>query len=95
VTDQIKYNYAAMDDAYEDMLGAGKVMRGQVEDLMGDAKALLDQMGGGFADGYEMRAQEIRSLFDDLNLRMEQRAQQLNDMFADMGVFDQKLGDGI
>ncbi len=96
MSDQIKYDYAAMDNAFEDMISAGKDMRGQVEDLMNEAKSLLDRMGGGFANGYEMKATEIRDLFfDDLNLRMENRAKQLNDMFADMGVHDQKLGDGF
>lgn len=91
----MKYDYAAMDDYYEDMLRASKDMQGQIETLMTAAHKLLVDSQGGFAKGYEEKADSIRDMFEFLNTEMQNKARTLQDMFIDMGNMDQKLGDGF
>ncbi|MDR7274268.1 hypothetical protein [Catenuloplanes atrovinosus] len=92
---QIKYDYAAMDDAYEEMLQVSKNMQSEIEALMDDARELLAASDGTFVTEYNAKAGNISEEFTRLNEEMSFRANQLQQMFSDMGVFDQKLGDGI
>lgn len=92
---QITYNYAAMDQAYEEMLRAKNTIDNEIDRLSTDAQRVLQPMGGSTVDGYNAKLTLINTEIDSLNAILEKARIELQQQFDDMGQTDRKLGDGF
>jgi len=95
MSDEIQYNYDAMDQAYENLLRATRAIEDGIETMTSDTGALLQRIGGQYAAQYESKVRVLKDDFDRLNGELTQRANILQDRFHQMGQTDIKLGDGM
>jgi hypothetical protein len=93
--DQMNYDYAAMDAAFEEMMHIGQKIESDVDGLMDDVERMFQNSDGALMDGYKSRAGTIKEDLHAENLIMKERGKQLTEFYQDMGMRDRKLGDGI
>jgi uncharacterized protein YukE len=95
VADDINYDYASMDSAYEKMKSIASQITGTCEEMTTDAMRLLQSNGGTYAVEYEATEKKLDGDIDALNHEMSTRGQQLNQSFTEMGDTDRRLGAGF
>ncbi|MEV4629542.1 hypothetical protein AB0J90_25085 [Micromonospora sp. NPDC049523] len=91
MSDFIKYDYASMDVAYDEMKRISDNVLAQLDVLQQEARKVL-AFNGDYVLNYDAKAQVVRDGVTELNDKTLTRSNDLAEKFADYQATDKRLG---
>ena len=93
--DQIRYDYKAMQQAYEEMHKVKRSIEEVVRSFDENGRIMVQAMGGRFVEGYDQKRAWLQREVEDLNVKMADTNRSLQEQFDTMQRTDQQLGAGV